>query len=150
MGAVDFPCCPSCSGKCSTPFGIRDGCSSMSVLSSKISNRAQRLSASEMGAVRCRSGCLPDSESAQRLSASEMGAGCVCFLISSSCVVLNAFRHQRWVQAKSRIMYGKALLCAQRLSASEMGAGFGLRPSYQLHQCSTPFGIRDGCSFQVW
>jgi len=70
--------------------------------------------------------------------------GCFCVFLK----VLNAFRHQRWVQILPRCL-APYVRCAQRLSASEMGAAELSNAGVGVNECSTPFGIRDGCSRQA-
>ena len=87
--------------KCSTPFGIRDGCSRVS-----------------------------DSSKLEMM-------------------VLNAFRHQRWVQPGSFFFLFFTPMCSTpfgiRDGCSSCRSCFGVN----LLMCSTPFGIRDGCSCYV-
>ena len=82
---------------CSTPFGIRDGCSltcNNTARSSEVLNafRHQRWVQSNLDSKSYFLAC------AQRLSASEMGAEDLFTVFSPWFYVLNAFRHQRWVQ----------------------------------------------------
>ncbi|EPR39934.1 hypothetical protein dsmv_2507 [Desulfococcus multivorans DSM 2059] len=112
---------------CSTPFGIGDRCGLLkrlyvhdirrvlnafrhrrSVRATRhslpsITRRAQRLSASEIGAVvAAGSTNTPGYVSAQRLSASEIGADQVGRFGREPDRVLNAFRHRRSVRKPNR------------------------------------------------
>ena len=128
---------------------------------------AQRLSASEMGAALGYVGSSLANVSAQRLSASEMGAdsltgtdqvlllcstpfgirdGCSAqiFHIPDPAAVLNAFRHQRWVQRPASIVYPSLFLCSTPFGIRD-GCRRGYAAVFNQPLCSTPFGIRDGC-----
>ncbi|AOY57197.1 uncharacterized protein Dmul_04220 [Desulfococcus multivorans] len=137
---------------CSTPFGIGDRCGARSVCAVAIKARAQRLSASEIGA--------------------ELGA----FALWLSKPVLNAFRHRRSVRSpapepirrphKCSTPFGIGDRCgrrllglrkrsasAQRLSASEIGAESHRPGKYRAtsvlnafrHRRSVRFGSRSHC-----
>ncbi len=157
--------------KCSTPFGIRGWCTLPNPFMVSLPNRAQRLSASEDGAL----GLPPYWPDNSASCSTPFGIRGWCTRARAGhhrrAHVLNAFRHQRMVHSPSGAGW-RSTCSAQRLSASEDGApragcrrparprraqrlsasedGALERLKAELAQrdgmCSTPFGIRGWCT----
>ena len=138
---------------CSTPFGIKEGCAPTTRSRAVSTWCAQRLSASKRAA---RAEAVEDS--------------------STIFHVLNAFRHQRGLRWRPTGEVSLLASGAQRLSASKRAAqgvvvggvwlyrvlnafrhqrglrrrgAWAAKPIARAHafrQCSTPFGIKEGCA----
>ena len=114
-------------GKCSTPYGIRGWCSNAATISPRVGSCAQRLTASEDGAVRSHHRRTPGTPR-----------------------VLNALRHQRMVQPRKPVAtldlrFVLNALRHQRMVqvADHNDRGMG------MNVCSTPYGIRGWCSRRI-
>ena len=157
---------------CSTPFGIKDSCTSRRALIPGCSRCAQRLSASKIPAqfhggksIRRRWQVLNAFRHQRFLHPASCGAPC------RRSGVLNAFRHQRFLHRPTTRRSRPTPTGAQRLSASKIPALRRPRPtctnqtvlnafrhqrflhvrrviviSSRRSRCSTPFGIKDSCT----
>ena len=111
---------------CSTPFGIKEGCTGFFGFGRGHLLRAQRLSASKRAAQAAN----PTRTHPYR--------------------VLNAFRHQRGLHPPSAHRPCPCLSRAQRLSASKRAALETRAHNVDaINLCSTPFGIKEGCTVPV-